>query len=290
VTAGVTSIYRASSDRQQPELHRNNAGFDVDLYELHLTAGTQFEHQLEAPLKSARPSTARLRLFNFSGTQLATNSIGVPPGEALRSVPRVFHRGDRDVLYRRQFLEQLELQSVPGGKRRCRQRPSASMSCKSTSMPAASSTSVYDMKGDQNLFRDQGQILIHSNRISNSARVRRQYRCRSRDGAGQNPHQGCSARHARSQFEQRLVPGRRGENNVIFANATGAIRYSGDTNPAGQPLGGRSLRPNPEQYAGRIRNSDTGVLVQNNASPTLLNNIVTGFRQGVSVDGVRAPP
>src|SRR5690606_11249227 len=80
------------------------------------------------------------------------------------------------------------------------------------------------------------------------------------------------------------VPGVVIENNVIYDSGAGGIHFSGDENVAG------SL-PSSIPF-GRITNNtiyglgvgDVGILVDQFASPTMLNNIVANFETGISVD------
>ena len=71
-------------------------------------------------------------------------------------------------------------------------------------------------------------------------------------------------------------------NNVIAANGAGGIRFSGDqvTGPNGQVPYGRIVN-NTIVGIG----SGTGILVEQSASPTILNNIIADFTNGIDVDG-----
>ena len=83
--------------------------------------------------------------------------------------------------------------------------------------------------------------------------------------------------------DRRLVPGVTIVNNILAENGMGGIQYSGSVNAANDPLA-------PVPY-GRIVNNTIygggvgiGVQVQNNASPTILNNILSRLATGISVD------
>ncbi|PQO26036.1 hypothetical protein C5Y96_21535 [Blastopirellula marina] len=146
----------------------------------------------------------------------------------------------------------------------------------------------FDLIGDSNRHRDQGQIIISSNMISNSANYGVLIDAGSRNtvtdaGAGNNrPHQGAPINVPSAANSQRLATGVTVENNVIFDSATGAILYSGDpvNNPAGAVPFGRII--NNTLYGTGA--GDTGVTVEESAGPTLLNNIVANFTTGISVD------
>ena len=91
-----------------------------------------------------------------------------------------------------------------------------------------------DRFGDQNVDRDQGQIIIQSNRISNSSSFGVLIDAGARQDPGQFAHQG----PPRLLFEEnmaRLAPGVTVKNNVIAYNREGGIQYSGDDRPAGAP-------------------------------------------------------
>lgn len=139
---------------------------------------------------------------------------------------------------------------------------------------------VYDDRGDQNLERDQGQIVIHSNRISNSAQFGLVVDAAPRSPEGK-PHSG-PARVTRAVNNLDLVPGVVASNNLIYRNGAGGIDFSGDPN-----AGTNTTAPVP---FGRIVNNTisgggVGIAVHDNASPTLLNNIVADTDIGIDIDG-----
>ena len=151
----------------------------------------------------------------------------------------------------------------------------------------------YDDFGDSNQFRDQGQLLIQSNSISHSAGYGIVVQAGDRDAVSDFPHPG-SPRVTREINTASLVPGLTIVNNVIAGNETGAIRFSGDPNlPGTQPSAvpfGRIV--NNTLYGLGGDNApvgslilDVGVLIENNAGPTLLNNIIANFDTPISLDG-----
>ncbi|MFL2869380.1 MAG: Ig-like domain-containing protein [Pirellulaceae bacterium] len=140
------------------------------------------------------------------------------------------------------------------------------------------------MFGDQNHFRDQGQLILDSNRIAHSRGFGIEVDAGARDGGdGNQPHPG-GVRHLDEINNERLVPGVVVSNNLITYSGGGGIHYSGDSNLPGQPL---SAIP-----YGRIVNNtvygsgagDTGILIDQFASPTVLNNIVANTNTGISID------
>ena len=138
---------------------------------------------------------------------------------------------------------------------------------------------TYNDKGDSNLHRDQGQVIIHSNTISNSAGYGIVVDAAARDADGK-PHAG-PVRVTQKVNDLNLVPGVVLTNNLIARNTTGGILFSGDPNSA--------VQANAPVPFGRVINNTiygggVGIRVENNASPTLLNNIVADASVGISID------
>jgi hypothetical protein len=143
--------------------------------------------------------------------------------------------------------------------------------------------------GDQNLFRDQGQIILQGNEIKNSAQWGILIDSGSRVTAdGGSPHPG-PTRILREPNTERLVPGVVVANNVIYGNGTGGIRFSGDgvaSADAAIPYG-RIINNTLFGQGGSLTNgtsNDVGIQVDQSAAPTLLNNIVANFNNGIVVD------
>ncbi|MCL4201298.1 MAG: pre-peptidase C-terminal domain-containing protein [Pirellulaceae bacterium] len=84
---------------------------------------------------------------------------------------------------------------------------------------------TYQRQGDKNLFRDQGQISIHSNRISNALEygILIDAGIRSSDGM---PTPG-PVRNLAIINTWNLAPGATVSNNIIAASGTAGIRYTG---------------------------------------------------------------
>jgi len=139
--------------------------------------------------------------------------------------------------------------------------------------------------GDRNATREKGQIVLLGNSIFHSQQWGIRVEPAQRDDW---PHPG-SGRTINAPNQ--LVGGIAIANNVIAYSGTGGILFSGDANPAGQPVGAIPF--------GRIVNNTiygpqgstpggTGIRVQNNASPTLLNNVVANLDVGIFVDASSA--
>ncbi|MEC7565996.1 MAG: Ig-like domain-containing protein [Planctomycetota bacterium] len=146
----------------------------------------------------------------------------------------------------------------------------------------------YDSNGGgngRNLFREQGQVNITSSQISDSA----DWGILSDDGGrdpaeGNHTHPG-PVRNIDELNYGRLVPGVSIINNVLFNNQGGGIRYSGSAGagPLGSVPHGRIV--NNTIYGTRLEDDqlETGILVNEEASPTLLNNIIVNLEDGIIV-------
>lgn len=139
-----------------------------------------------------------------------------------------------------------------------------------------------DMYGDQNIFRDQGQILIHNNFIRDSSGLGIQFDAGVRDPGSNLPHPG-AVRNLIDFNTARLAPSVSIANNVIANSGVGGISFSGDA--GGDPLG---AVPFGRIYNNTIYGGDVprgfGIGVTENASPTLLNNVLANLATGVQVD------
>jgi len=151
--------------------------------------------------------------------------------------------------------------------------------------------------GDSNVFRDQGQILVHSNIIRDAQNFAIRVDAGARESifnfpggnTNNNPHPG-PVRNFSELNLQRWVPGVTLTNNLMFGNGQGGISISGD------PLTGQ-LQLAPIPFARVVNNTlygqgpfqnDVGIRVTTNVSPTLLNNIVANFTTGIFVDSSSA--
>jgi len=148
----------------------------------------------------------------------------------------------------------------------------------------------YDYTGDAQVVAPQGSLILESNQITNSSDVGILVSSAPREGLlGQPnpnlPHQG-GVVNTPVLNSARLVPGVVVENNLVTNFGNAGIQFSGDTNPAGAPLAavpfGRLI--NNTVYGGLQATGKVGILVSNNASPTVVNNIVANTQLGISVD------
>lgn len=93
---------------------------------------------------------------------------------------------------------------------------------------------VSDGKGDQNRERTQGQVVINSTRISNSAGFGATIASAPRDPITNASMPG-SPRNTVTLNNERLAPGAVIMNSEFLNNALGGISITGDTNAAGEP-------------------------------------------------------
>lgn len=138
---------------------------------------------------------------------------------------------------------------------------------------------TFNFTGDQNRERAQGQIIIQSSSVSNSSAFGIVIDAGARsDGL---PHPG-SPRTTQEENPLARAPGVVISNNVVVDNTQGGIRYSGDqtNNPGGVSPVGRIVNNTIVGVGG-----GTGILVNDGAAPTLLNNIVANFGTGINATG-----
>jgi len=142
--------------------------------------------------------------------------------------------------------------------------------------------SSFNRNGDQNTIRDQGQIQIYANSVSNVSQfgIVVDQGARSTATGQAIPSAPINTPTLNSQ---RLLPGVNISNNVISNYAGGGIRFEGSG--TGSPLGsvpfGRIV--NNTLYGGSTARG-VGISVADNAGPTIMNNIVSNSVTGISVD------
>lgn len=142
--------------------------------------------------------------------------------------------------------------------------------------------------GDTEREREQGQILLVGNTITNSSNFGILADAGARvqpigGGVGPRPYPGAPA-NLPSLNPSGLAPGVVIVNNILANNTAGGIRVSGDEGNTGMPV--------PRQIA-RIQNNTIfagtdGILVDGGASPTILNNVISNTTNGIRVTGASA--
>ena len=140
-------------------------------------------------------------------------------------------------------------------------------------------TIPYTDTGDDNAPRQQGQVIVGQNVITNSLGFGITMVSTVDDGNG-NPHQG-PVRVGRELNTFNLLPGIVVTDNILTENTLGGISLSGDST-AGQTGAVPFARIINNTIVGT--GAGTGIQISNNASPTLLNNIVADLNVGIDVD------
>lgn len=138
--------------------------------------------------------------------------------------------------------------------------------------------------GDDNLHRDQGHVRIDSNLIrdfSDYGIVVDAVRGPTTEGS--RPYPGSPINFG-TLNNDRLAPGVIIVNNVVANVGNGGIRYSGDAaaGPTAPVPFGKIA--NNTVYGGQSA-TGVGIRVEQNASPTLLNNIVANTSTAIQIDG-----
>jgi subtilisin-like proprotein convertase family protein len=138
----------------------------------------------------------------------------------------------------------------------------------------------YNGLGDRNAdVRDQGQIILQGNRITNSSQFGIAIDAGLRDYAGSHPG---AVRNLRELNTSRLVTGVVVTNNIIANSGSAGILQSGDANDLGLYLA-------PVPFSRIVNNTiygngqGVGILVKDNSSPTILNNILADLNTGIQV-------
>ncbi len=134
--------------------------------------------------------------------------------------------------------------------------------------------------GDKNAdIRDQGQIILQGNRITNSSQFGIAIDSGERDYAGSHPG---AVRNLRELNTSRLVTGVVVSNNIVANTGKVGIMLSGDEDEFGFFLA-------PVPFARIINNTvygngqGIGIQVKDNSSPTILNNILANLQTGIEV-------
>ncbi|UUO08812.1 GEVED domain-containing protein [Blastopirellula sp. J2-11] len=264
---------------------------DVDMYNVDLGLGSTLQVDVES-LSLGSPVGSLIRLFYIDGTEVVSAVAGVDPTlsytvsdplMAGRYFIAISHEDNDnyDPAVPADDLANMPLEKI---------EYALTVSVDNDS-PNPFQFVTYADDGDQNNFRDQGQIIISSNRVSNSSEwgvlVDAAPRGLAADGGDNLPHQG-AVRVTREINTNRLTTGVTIVNNIIYDNGTGAILFSGDAAPTSQTPGSVSV--------GRIINNtlygvgagDVGIQVNNQAGPSIVNNIIANFATGIDVaaDGV----
>lgn len=210
--------------------------------------------------------------INFTATATQTYYVGVlgDDGNALTSPIDPAFGGPPDPLASAgndTFLYTLDLSLAAAG----------------SGLPVALAVDSYVRQGDDNLERTQGQFIIENNTILNA----------SNDGVliddnervGTVPHPGAPI-NTSPQNTQRLLTGVYVQNNVIARSGANGIEITGDPNNAQGPSAVPFVKVVNNTLVGATGGATqgTGIRVANNASPTLMNNVLVNLVTGIQID------
>ncbi|MEJ7591420.1 MAG: GEVED domain-containing protein, partial [Planctomycetaceae bacterium] len=140
-------------------------------------------------------------------------------------------------------------------------------------------------RGDRNLLRQQGNFVVENNVIRDVSQDGINIKSDTRDPVTGMAHQGTPINFLTLNSE-RLAPGVVVTNNVIARFGSDGIDFGGDAiglgnvPPAAVPFG----KIINNTIVGDLRAGTVGIRVSNNASPTLLNNLIVNTATGISVD------
>ncbi|MFM8582065.1 MAG: beta strand repeat-containing protein, partial [Planctomycetaceae bacterium] len=153
---------------------------------------------------------------------------------------------------------------------------------------AASFAASYNLRGDTNTIRDQGQIQIYGNAVSQVSQFGILVDEAQRGGFGPTLPLPGSVISTPTLNSARLLPGVNISNNQVTNFGQGGIRYegSGSLQPLGSVPFGRIV--NNTVYGGATA-TGVGIGVFDQAGPTIMNNIVANTVTGIQVDAGSAP-
>jgi len=149
----------------------------------------------------------------------------------------------------------------------------------SPTAPEGIAGDLFVLDGDENLEREQGQVLIHSNIITNSETFGISVSTSSQ--VNQRLQQG-PVRNLRELNTGNLIQGVTITNNVLAENILGGIQLSGNAGGGTQTPSVPFARIVNNTIAGD--NRGVGIEVSNSASPTILNNILADLNIGIDID------
>ncbi|MCA9181103.1 MAG: right-handed parallel beta-helix repeat-containing protein, partial [Planctomycetales bacterium] len=137
--------------------------------------------------------------------------------------------------------------------------------------------------GDSDRTRPQGALLLTGNTITNSLQYGIDVTAGNRDQSaiggtvGNRPYPGAPIAFPTPNPNQ-LAPGVVIVSNIVASNVVGGIRIQGD---AGVDAPAQIARVLNNTIYG-VASGDTGILIENNATPTILNNIIANLATGIS--------
>lgn len=274
-------------------------GLDVDIVKFELLANQRLQVDIDAfendyLYRFNAAFLPFLRIFDAAGTQLVSNFFASPPDEnAYRTAGDAyidFIAPSEGTYYvavsnvgNRFYDPQLIFSGTASGQ-------TGDYELMVTVGGATASPFEYHDRGDSNRFRDQGQLIIQSNTIQDSLEFGIRAEAGDRDTATNAPHPG-TPQILRELNTQRLARGVVIQNNIIVGGGLGGIRFAGSdgTEPLGAVPFGRIVNNtlygvSGDRNTGPDEGDDVGILVESNASPTILNNIIANFTDAITTD------
>jgi hypothetical protein len=286
----ASSTIGQGPDRQPAGTRAN----DVDLYAVPLNAGQQLQVQVDAASLGSKLDSY-LRVFDSAGNEFQNNDDGPTPGKPNSSTDSfmeftapstgTFYFGVSGQLPNKlgntAYHPVDDSNTVAGS--------TGNYTITFTLLDATRVVHYDNLQGDTAVVRPQGMVIVADNRITNSANDGVLVQAATREGVPGDgnvnlPHPG-GVRSLPTLAAQRFVPGVVIENNIISNAAVAGVQFSGDPQAAGQPLSavpfGRILN---NTIFGNAAKAGVGVNVTNDASPTIMNNIVANLATGINVD------
>ena len=141
-----------------------------------------------------------------------------------------------------------------------------------------------DGRGDLNFIRQQGSVKIEQNIITNVSEVGIVVDNGVRGAGGSLTFPG-AVRNVPTLNNERLFPGVVVSNNVIAEFGQAGIRFGGDTRPGGLTVAGVPFgRLMNNTIYGGSASRGVGIEVTDNASPTIMNNILANTATAIAID------
>ncbi|MFP6675491.1 MAG: GEVED domain-containing protein, partial [Pirellulaceae bacterium] len=272
-----------------PLLGGFNAPLDVDIVRFDLQAGSEATFRIHAAATGSDLDST-LRLFDESGNELAINDNIDLFNLDSEIVFTATSSGTYFLGISATGNETYTIDSLASGKVGL---TTGEYELEVDVVSAGVGFLRFDAVGDENVVRDQGQVIISSSQISHSLEFGVVVDAGARDPLNA-PHPGV-ARNLSQINSERLVPGAVIKNNIISFNQLGGISFSGQTTAPGQPDAvvpfGRIVNNTLYGVGGSLslpQSLDVGINISDNASPTLLNNIFANFNAGIAVDASSA--
>lgn len=144
-----------------------------------------------------------------------------------------------------------------------------------------------NIRGDRNVVREQGQVVIENNIIRDSETFGILVDAGARSVGTNFAVPGSPINFASPKNTDRLIPGVSIVNNIITKFGTAGIQLTGDALSAGNATNPAGPVPLAKIINNTIYGGDqtgTGIIVQQNVSPTILNNLIANTAQAISVD------